>query len=880
MKSAQLRESFLKFFETKAHARFKSSSLIPQNDPTLFFTNAGMVPFKNVFTGQEKLNTTRAASSQKCMRVSGKHNDLENVGRTSRHHTFFEMLGNFSFGDYFKKDAILYAWEYLTEVLKIDKERLWVTIFREDDEAEELWKKHTDVSAERIIRMDEADNFWSMGDTGPCGPCSEIHYDHGKQPAQARREDFLKDSEGSRFMEIWNLVFMQYDRDKQGKLHPLPKPSVDTGMGLERLACVIQGVSSNYDSDLFTPLIDKVSQLCKIKYGQSEESDISMRVIADHIRATSFLISDGVLPSNEGRGYVLRRIMRRAIRHGRLLGLTQAFLVSVLPVFIEKMGEVYPELKQNQKFLSEVIQAEEERFLETLENGLELIQQEIKALKKQGKKFLSGDIAFKLYDTFGFPLDLSETIAEEAGLTIDHEGFKKLMEGQRQQARASWKGSGESATQEIYQDLVQSKIQSEFLGYQRLDGLAKITAIVKAGKSVTEINQSEQAEIFCDVSPFYGESGGQVGDCGEIIGAESRAEVKDTKIPLKGLISHHVQVNEGSFIVGQEVQLKVKLQHRLPTKMNHTATHLLHAALRQILGDHIKQAGSLVAPDRLRFDFTHFKALNPKEISTIEDLINEKILADLAVEKNIMSYDKAIESGAMALFGEKYEDEVRVLKIDDFSVELCGGTHVDRTGEIGLFKIINESSVAAGVRRIEAITGMASLQYLRRLEGFQQQIAKTLKTSPEESLERLGKQSEQIKKYEKEISQLKTQMATSGVSSSQASSESNTIEVNGIKVLTLQTAMDDIKALRNLSDQLIQKIQSGVVLLGNIDKDKAILLARVSKDLHPRLHAGNLIKELAPLIKGSGGGRPDMAQAGGSDIQGIQEAFKKLKELV
>ncbi|MCP5467691.1 MAG: alanine--tRNA ligase [Deltaproteobacteria bacterium] len=880
MKSKQLRESFLSFFEEKKHTRYPSASLIPQNDPTLFFTNAGMVPFKNVFTGQEKLKSSRATSSQKCMRVSGKHNDLENVGRTYRHHTFFEMLGNFSFGDYFKKEAIEYAWEYLTEVLKIDKTRLWVTVFREDDEAEELWIKHSDVKAERIIRMDEADNFWSMGETGPCGPCSEIHYDHGEHPEKATQEDFIQDTSGSRFMEIWNLVFMQYNRDQQGTLHPLPKPSVDTGMGLERLACVIQGVSSNYDSDLFTPLLEKISQLCQKEYGESEQSDISMRVIADHIRATGFLIADGVLPSNEGRGYVLRRIMRRAIRHGRLLGLTEPFLTSILPILIQNMGEVYTELKQNQKFISEVIQAEEERFLETLEKGLDLINQEIKNLQKNQQKTLSGEVAFKLYDTFGFPLDLSETIAEEAGLTIDHQAFSQLMEGQKQQARASWKGSGESATQEIYQSLKQNKIDTEFVGYQSLDAIAKITAIVQAGQRQDEIQASESGEIFCDLSPFYGESGGQVGDSGEIIGGESHAWVEDTQIPLSGLISHHVKVDKGSLKVGQEVHLKVKRQHRIPTRLNHTATHLLHAALRETLGEHIKQAGSLVTPERLRFDFTHFKALSPEEIITIENRVNEKIREDLAVEKKVMTYKEAIQSGAMALFGEKYGDEVRVLKIDDFSVELCGGTHVDRTGEIGLFKMINEASVAAGVRRIEAITGAVSLEYLRRLEQQQQQIAKTLKVGQDEILERLAKQGDQLKKYEKEINQLKTQLATGSSSSNNSKLEENISEINGTKLLALQTQLDDIKALRNLSDQLIQKLGSGIVLLVNTDQSKLILIVRVSKDLHQKFQAGKLIQELAPLIGGSGGGRPDMAQAGGTNIDGVKDVLNKIKELL
>ena len=728
MKSAEIRESFLKYFEDKKHKRLKSASLVPDRDPTLFFTNAGMVPFKNVFLGQENIGTQRATTSQKCMRVSGKHNDLENVGRTHRHHTFFEMLGNFSFGDYFKKDAITFAWEYLTQVLKLDKSRLWVTVFREDEEAEQLWKQLSEVPAGRILRLDEADNFWSMGETGPCGPCTEIHYDFDGAEGKSG-EDFLAGSESGRIMEIWNLVFMQYDRGADGKLNTLPKPSVDTGMGLERLACVVQGVYSNYDSDLFKPLLDKISELSGKKYGADDNSDISMRVVADHIRAAVFLVGDGVMPSNEGRGYVLRRIMRRAIRHGRMLGLNEPFFFKIVPVLVAELGGVYPEITANQKFIEEVIRAEEVRFLETLENGLEMIESEIVATKKAAKKILSGAIAFKLYDTFGFPLDLTETIATESGLVVDHAEFERLMEGQRDKARAAWKGSGEAKTAEVHQQMAAEDLATRFLGYQTLDCISKISAIVKGGQRVEAANTGEEAEIFCEYSPFYAESGGQVGDQGQIIAPQALGEVRDTQKPAGELIAHLTKVVQGSLKVGDEVHLKVSPLTRAPTRLNHTATHLLHAALRQVLGEHVKQAGSLVAPERLRFDFSHFQPMTREEILAAEDLVNDKIREDLEVQKKEMGYDEAMDQGAMALFGEKYGERVRVLKIEHFSTELCGGTHVDRTGEIGIFKILSESSVAAGVRRIEAITGAAGLHYLRELEEKWNGLARRLKAA-------------------------------------------------------------------------------------------------------------------------------------------------------
>ncbi len=878
MKSAEIRESFLKFFETKAHKRLKSASLIPDRDPTLFFTNAGMVPFKNVFLGQENIGTQRATTSQKCMRVSGKHNDLENVGRTHRHHTFFEMLGNFSFGDYFKRDAIAFAWEYLTEVLKLDKDRLWVTVFREDDEAEKLWKELSEVPAERILRLDEADNFWSMGETGPCGPCTEIHYDFDGAVGKSRA-DFLAGSESGRIMEIWNLVFMQFDRGADGKLTPLPKPSVDTGMGLERLSCVVQGVYSNYDSDLFTPLLAKIAELSGKKYGADQNSDVSMRVVADHIRATTFLIGDGVMPSNEGRGYVLRRIMRRAIRHGRMLGLHEPFFFQIVPVLVTEMGGIYPEIAANQKFIEEVIRAEELRFLETLEKGLEILESEIAATRRAGKKTLSGEVAFKLYDTYGFPLDLTETIAIESGLVVDHAEFERLMEGQRDKARAAWKGSGEAKTAEVHQEMVAEGIATHFLGYQTLDCISKISAIVKNGRQVEAAESGDEVEVFCEYSPFYAESGGQVGDQGQIIAPQALGEVKDTQKPAGELIAHMTKVVQGALKVGDEVHLKVNPLTRAPTRLNHTATHLLHAALRKVLGEHVKQAGSLVAPDRLRFDFSHFQPMTREEIRAVEDLVNEKIREDIEVQKKEMAYDEAMGEGAMALFGEKYGDRVRVLKIEHFSTELCGGTHVDRTGEIGLFKIVGESSVAAGVRRIEAITGAGALQYLRDLEDKWNGLARRLKAAPDEIPERIEKQAELLKKYERELSQLKAKLASGG-GGGEGDMMQQVREVGGVKVLALRRDIDDLKSLRDFSDQVKNKLGSGVSVIGSAAEGKATLIVRVSKDLTPRFDAGKLAKELAAMVGGSGGGKAEMAQAGGPNLDGLDGALSKVYDLV
>lgn len=876
MNSKQIREKFLQYFESKNHQRVRSSSLIPTNDPTLFFTNAGMVQFKNLFLGLEKASYNRATTSQKCMRVSGKHNDLENVGRTLRHHTFFEMLGNFSFGDYFKKEAIAYAWEFLTVVMKLPKERLWITVFREDDEAAALWEKDIGVDPKRIVRLGEKDNFWSMGEEGPCGPCTEIHYDF-RERFEDTEESFIKASDSGEVVEIWNLVFMQYNRSADGKMENLPKPSVDTGMGLERLACVAQGKISNYDCDLFTPLISKIEELVGKKCGVNEATTVSIRVLADHIRATAFLIGDGVQPANEGRGYVLRRIMRRAIRHGRMLGQNQAFFYKLLDTLVAEMGEAYPELIKHKAFIESVIKAEEERFLTTLEKGLEMIEGEKQKLKQNGGKCFAGDLVFKLYDTFGFPVDLIQNIADEEGYIVDMEGFEEAMLAQKQSARRAWKGSGQEKVAQVYQELAKHFPPTKFLGYDSLEGDSKILAMVRNGEKTNEAKVGDQIYLLAEQTPFYGESGGQVGDVGVLSGKNFKIQIEDSQKPVPDYIVHIGKVVQGSVKTGENIHLQVDVKHRTPTKQNHTATHLLHAALRQILGDHVRQAGSQVAPHRLRFDFSHFEPLTDEQIEKIESIVNQKIREDIKVAKNEMDYDTAISTGAMALFGEKYGDKVRVLSVADFSTELCGGTHVDQTGEIGFFKIIEETSVAAGVRRIEAVTGQDALQYCRKLERQLKQLAAQLKVSVTDLPEKINKLTEQTKKMEKEMAALRKKLL-SGESSSESSQ--NIVEKNGAKFLATKVEAEDINSLRAYSDQLLAKLGKGVLLLAAAIDGKVTLIVRVTKDLNSEYKAGEIIKPLAEIVGGSGGGRPDMAQAGGSDVSKIDEALKRFYELI
>ena len=873
---SEIRRAFLKFFEEHGHTLVPSSGLIPKDDPTLLFTNSGMVQFKNCFLGLEDRGYTRAASSQKSVRAGGKHNDLENVGFTARHHTFFEMLGNFSFGDYFKKESISWGWEFLTEKMGLPKEKLWITIYQEDDEAFEIWNKIMGVPADRIVRMGMDSNFWMMGETGPCGPCSEILYDQGPGVGCGRPECSVE-CNCDRHLELWNHVFTQFDRDKDGHFHPLPKPNIDTGMGLERLAAVIQGVSSNYDSDLFTPIIRFVSKISGKAYGTSEDSDVSMRVIADHSRAVTFLIGDGCLPSNEGRGYVLRRILRRAARHGKLLGLDKPFLNEVVSVVVETMKDAYPDLSDKESFIRKVVVNEEQRFIETLDSGLKILSEEVAALKKSGQPIVPGEVVFKLYDTFGFPVDLTADIVKKDRLTLDMEGFEKAMEAQREKARESWKGSGEQAIADSYKKLAVRGVSTEFIGFHGVtEATSCITAILKKDEPVDALAEGENAEIFVEETPFYGEKGGQVGDTGVIEGEGFRFEVWDTQWPLDNLITHIGKLKKGAIKVGDRALMKVDRAIRKATEAHHSGTHVLNAALKKTLGDHIKQSGSLVNPERLRFDFTHFSKIDEAEMDKIETIANQIIRENAAVETRLLPKEEAMKTGAAAVFDEKYGDVVRLVKMGDFSMELCGGTHVERTGDIGALKVISESSVAAGVRRIEAVTGEEALKYFKKVETELKKSAALLKANPLELSERIEKIQKHQKELEKEIAILNSRLATKDLSDLFKKVK----EIKGIRVLATVVDAADVKTLRDFGDKLRDKIQSGIILIGSKAGDNAMLLCLVTKDLTDKYHAGNIIKEIAPIVGGSGGGRPDMAQAGGPKPEKLKQALKKLQEII
>lgn len=853
MKSAEIRDAFLHYFESQGHTTVPSSSLIPGNDPTLLFTNAGMVQFKDVFLGDEQRPYQRAASSQRCVRAGGKHNDLENVGYTARHHTFFEMLGNFSFGDYFKREAIRFAWEFLTEVLKLPAERLWVTVHTSDDEAADIWLKEIGVSAERFSRLDE-DNFWQMGDTGPCGPSSEIFYDHGPDipggPPGSDNDDL------DRYIEIWNLVFMQYERQSDGELKPLPNPSIDTGMGLERIAAVMQGVHNNYDIDLFQHLLKAAADVT----GCTDLEHKSLRVIADHIRSCTFLICDGVLPSNEGRGYVLRRIIRRAIRHGHKLGQSEPFFHKLVGALAEVMGDAYPELRQQQAQAEKVLALEEEQFAKTLDKGMAVLEDALGQL--QGTE-IPGEVAFTLYDTYGFPFDLTNDIARERGLSIDAEGYEQAMAAQRARARAA----GTFKT-----DYTATGLElpaTEFLGYRHLTERGEIVALLKDGNPVERLEEGEHGAVVLNRTPFYAESGGQVGDSGYLSAGEARFEVRDCS-KHGGAHLHIGQVLHGALSVGDVLEAEVNADVRGATALNHSATHLLHAALREVLGTHVTQKGSLVDSERLRFDFSHFDAVTPEELHAIESLVNEQIRANTLVQTELCDMDTAREKGALALFGEKYGDEVRVLTMGDgFSVELCGGTHVERTGDIGLLRIVSESGIASGVRRIEALTGAGALARFDQVEALLDNAAGILKTRPGELPEKLQQLMNQNRKLEKELSALKAKLATAGTGDLLSSAQ----EVNGIKVLALNLAGADAKSLRESMDQLKNKLGSSVVALAAVEDGKVALVTGVSKDVTDRIRAGDLMRHLAPMIGGKGGGRPDMAQGGGTDPSGLDAAL-------
>ncbi|HCF2343008.1 alanine--tRNA ligase [Pseudomonas paraeruginosa] len=870
MKSAEIREAFLRFFEEKGHTRVASSSLIPANDPTLLFTNAGMNQFKDCFLGLEKRAYTRATTSQKCVRAGGKHNDLENVGYTARHHTFFEMLGNFSFGDYFKRDAIHYAWEFLTgeKWLNLPKEKLWVTVYATDDEAYDIWTKEVGVPAERMVRIGDnkgapyaSDNFWAMGDTGPCGPCTEIFFDHGPEiwggPPGSPEED------GDRYIEIWNNVFMQFNRTADGVMHPLPAPSVDTGMGLERVSAVLQHVHSNYEIDLFQNLLKASAEAI----GCANDDAPSLKVVADHIRSCSFLIADGVLPSNEGRGYVLRRIIRRACRHGNKLGARGSFFHRIVAALVAEMGEAFPELKQQQAHIERVLKTEEEQFAKTLEQGLKILEQDLAEL--QGS-VIPGNVVFKLYDTYGFPVDLTNDIARERELTIDEDGFEREMEAQRERARAS------SAFGMDYNSLVKVDGETRFLGYQGVSGAGQIVALFRDGQAVERLEEGEEGVVVLDQTPFYAESGGQVGDSGYLEAAGVRFDVRDTT-KAGGAHLHHGVVAEGGLSVGAAVKAEVDASVRQATALNHSATHLLHAALRQVLGDHVQQKGSLVDSQRLRFDFSHFEAIKPEQLKALEDIVNAEIRRNTEVETEETDIDTAKAKGAMALFGEKYGDQVRVLSMGgDFSVELCGGTHVSRTGDIGLFKITSEGGVAAGVRRIEAVTGAAALAYLNGAEEQLKEAAGLVKGSRDNLLDKLGALLERNRSLEKELEQLKAKAASAAGDDLSAAA----VDIKGAKVLAARLDGLDGKALLALVDQLKNKLGRAVILLGGELDGKVVLVAGVTPDLTGQLKAGELMKQAAAAVGGKGGGRPDMAQGGGTDAAKLDEALALAQRFV
>jgi alanyl-tRNA synthetase len=854
MKTEVIREAFLNYFESKGHTRVDSSSLVPENDPTLLFTNAGMNQFKDTFLGTEPRDYVRATSSQRCVRAGGKHNDLENVGYTARHHTFFEMLGNFSFGDYFKREAIQFAWEFLTQVLGLPEDRLWVTVHVSDDEAADIWIKEMGVSPDRFSRLDE-DNFWQMGDTGPCGPSSEIFYDHGSDvpggPPGSEGDDL------DRYIEIWNLVFMQFNRDASGEMHPLPKPSVDTGMGLERIAAVLQGVHTNYEIDLFQNLIKAAAKAV----GVENLEDKSLRVIADHIRSCGFLIADGVVPSNEGRGYVLRRIIRRAVRHGNKLGATGPFFYRLVAALVAEMGDAYPELRAKQDQVAKTLEREEQQFAQTLDKGMQILEEALEAIS--GTQ-IPGDVVFKLYDTYGFPVDLTNDIARERGLTLDIEGYDAAMAQQRARSQEGGKFSVD------YSKTISLEGKTDFTGYSESKGSAKVEKIFVDGTEVDRLSAGQNGVVLFDQTPFYAESGGQIGDSGRISGPGLAATIVDTT-KQADVHLHHVTVEQGELAVGGSVSLEIDDRRRQKIRRNHSATHLLHAALRTVLGEHVTQKGSLVTAERLRFDFSHTAPVTSAELVQITALVNQHILANTDVASDVMSMDEAKSAGAMALFGEKYGSEVRVLAMgeDRFSVELCGGTHVARTGDIGLFRIINEGGVAAGVRRIEAITGSAALADVANLDSTIDTLCEEAKAQPDNLVARVGAMRSQLKELEKQVEQMKLKMAQSagGELVSQA------LDVRGVKVLAARLDGLDAKALRDAVDQMRSKLGDSVVLLASVADDKIMLAAGVASAVTDKVKAGDLMREFSTRLGGKGGGRPDMAQGGGSDVAVLDDVL-------
>jgi alanyl-tRNA synthetase len=872
--SLELRRAFVDYFATRGHTVVPSAPLIPQADPTLLFTNAGMNQFKRVFLGEESRPYVRAVSIQKCMRAGGKHNDLENVGFTRRHHTFFEMLGNFSFGDYFKEEAIAFGWEFLTQIAGLPADRLWVTVFRDDQEAYDIWQKRMGLAAHRLVRLGEKDNFWQMGETGPCGPCSEILIDQG-EAFGCGRSACAVGCDCDRYLEIWNLVFMQFDRDMAGTLNPLPKPSIDTGMGLERLAAVTQGVASNYDSDVFRPILERIGKGTGHVYGASAIADRSMRVIADHLRAMTFMITDGVLPSNEGRGYVLRRIMRRASRHGRLLGVEREFLFDLVSSVVNHMEAVYPELRSMGDTVSEIVRGEEARFIGTLEQALPLLNQILAEAKQQGNIQLEGEAVFKLYDTYGFPLDLVEDAAREEGLHVDHAGYQHALDAQRERARKTAKFSQAASQIELVSALEHLPL-TKFVGYSHHQAGATLLGMVKDEHLIQEASKGETVEFVLDITPFYPEGGGQVGDQGTLVGPSARIIVRDTTKVAKGWFLHKGQVIEGSVRVGDFLTTTVNTHLRQSAARNHTATHLLHAALREILGPHVKQYGSLVAPNRLRFDFSHFRGLTSRNVEEIENLVNEQIRKNAPVQVEEMGIQEALDRGALAFFGDKYGERVRVVEMDSFSKELCGGTHCSRTGDVGLFRIASEGGIAAGIRRIEALTGEGALTYAQHQEAELRELAAVLKTSPNDVVEKAKKLVTTLRDTERELERVKQKILDQHSADQGASMK----EIGGMPILVQRVDGLNMQELRTFSDKLRHKAASGLLVLGSVKDSKVSLIVIVGKEQSKKLPAGKVAQHVAQFVGGSGGGRPDMAQAGGNQPEHLDMALNSVYDYV
>lgn len=872
----QIRQAFFDYFLARGHKLVPSSSLVPRDDPSLLFTNAGMVQFKGLYLGEEKRDYTRAVTSQKCVRAGGKHNDLENVGYTARHHTFFEMLGNFSFGDYFKEETIEWAWDFLTQEFRLPAEKLYVSVYKDDDEAYKIWNENIGVPAERIVRLGKKDNFWTMGDTGPCGPCSEILIDQGPSVGCGRPE-CAPGCDCDRYLEIWNLVFTQFDRSSDGVLSPLPKPNIDTGMGLERIAAVVQGVTSNYETDLFKLIISRIEDLCGKGYGENARQDVSFRVISDHARAAAFLIGDGVMPSNEGRGYVLRRIIRRAIRFGQLLGMEGPFCHRVCEKVSEIMGPDYGELIQSKSLIEGVVHNEEKRFADTLHYGLRVLNDEMESLRAKGQSNISGEMAFKLYDTYGLSFDIVQDVAREEGLTVDSKAFDRAMAQRRALSQESWKGSGEEKIPDVYKKLLADRVTSRFLGYACLRSKARIIELFIDGKEGRKVEPGVEAEIVLDQTPFYGESGGQVGDTGWILDGATRFRVKNTLKFGQDLAVHVGSLESGFLISRQEVEAQVDEEKRLATARNHSATHLLHAALREILGDHVKQAGSLVSNERFRFDFTHFKPVRQEDLEEVELIVNRHIRENVPVQTQVMSREEAMQTGAMAIFEERYGDNVRVVSMGDgISRELCGGTHIQRTGDIGLFRVVGEAGVAANVRRIEALTGEAALRNDQEQEKILKSSASLLKAASHQLPERLKHLLQDLKDREREIEQLKARLLTRKSEDFMAGVKN----VAGVKVVAQEFEAASPVELRDAADRIKDKLGSGIVLLGATREGKAMLTCMVTKDLVGRFKAGDTIRELSAIVGGKGGGRPDMAQGGGNNPENLGQAFSRFYDLV